>query len=291
MKADRPQRFEAPAGSFTQAMRDAYERDGFLVLDRFVSDDACRALVARADALIDAFDPSETRTVFDAVWQGHGEDRYFRESGDKIRFFFEPGALDAKGDLQAPKARAINKIGHALHDLDPLFSEFSHRSRLADLAEAIGPWRPRLIQSMLILKQPWIGEEVGWHQDATYLYTEPQSVVGFWIALEDATPENGCLLAIPGGHRGPLRQRYRERDGRLVLEELDATAWPIDPPVAIEASRGTLIVLHGLLPHASGANRTGRSRYAYVLHAIDGAACYPDDNWLKRGDLPSRGFR
>lgn len=75
-----------------------------------------------------------------------------------------------------------------------------------------------------------------------------------------------------------------------MTSELDATPWPAVEPVALEASRGTLVVLHGLLPHASSANRSSRPRHAYALHLIDGRAIYDPDNWLQRPDLPLRGF-
>ena len=58
-------------------------------------------------------------------------------------------------------------------------------------------------------QQPRIGGEVVWHQDASFLITAPHSVVGFWWALEDATRDNGCLWVEPGGHRGPLRERWK----------------------------------------------------------------------------------
>jgi phytanoyl-CoA hydroxylase len=55
--------------------------------------------------------------------------------------------------------------------------------------------------------------------------------------------------------------------------------------------KGTLVVLHGLLPHKSGANTSPRSRHAYSLHLIDGTATYPEDNWLRRSpEMPPRGF-
>ena len=76
----------------------------------------------------------------------------------------------------------------------------------------------------------------------------------------------------------------------MVTDTLDATPWPKTPPVALEAPRGTLVVLHGLLPHASAPNRSGRPRHAYALHLIDGCAEYASDNWLQRPDLPLRGF-
>lgn len=262
----------------------AYERDGFLVLEGFLPPADCDALQARAAELVAAFDPGPMRTVFSTRDQGHARDRYFQESGGAIRFFFEEQATDQ------PVPLALNKIGHALHDLDPVFDRISRRPQLAELAHALGFIRPLLLQSMYLFKQPHIGAEVGWHQDATYLHTRPSTVTGFWIALDDADRDNGCLMALPGAHRGPLRERFLREDGRLVTRRLDTTPWPETAPVALEARRGTLVVLHGLLPHASAPNRSSRARHAYALHLIDGTADYPIDNWLQRPDLPLRGF-
>ena len=262
----------------------AYDRDGFLVLKDFVPAIDCDALQARVAELIRAFDPGPARTVFSTRDQGHARDRYFQESGGAIRFFFEEEATDQ------PVALALNKIGHALHDLDPVFDRFSRQPRLAELAQALGFRQPLLLQSMYLFKQPHIGGEVGWHQDAAYLNTRPSTVTGFWIALDDADRDNGCLMALPGGHRGPLRQRFHRAGEALVTDTLDATPWPDTVPVALEARRGTLVVLHGLLPHASAPNRSDRPRHAYALHLIDGCAEYASDNWLQRPDLPLRGF-
>jgi phytanoyl-CoA hydroxylase len=149
---------------------------------------------------------------------------------------------------------------------------------------------------MLIFKQPRIGGEVVWHQDASFLVTEPHSVVGFWFALEDATRDNGCLWVAPGGHRGPmgvLRERYGRRDdGTLAMETLDATPWPSgDATIALEVNAGTLVVFDGLLPHASAPNRSERSRLAYTLHIVEGRAAWSPRNWLQRSaGFPARGF-
>jgi phytanoyl-CoA hydroxylase len=279
-------------GGLSAAELERYRRDGFLKLEGFASKAACEALIARSAELCAAFDPAEAMSIFSTKEQTRTTDTYFLESGDKIRFFLEEGAVDASGALRAPKERAINKIGHALHDLDPLFSTFSRDPRLAAISAAIGVRDPRLVQSMYIFKQPGIGGEVGCHQDATFLYTDPMSVVGFWFALEDATLENGCLWAIPGGHRDGLKSRFvRDGEGRTRMNILDPTPWPLDRLVPLEAPQGTLIVLHGLLPHRSDANTSPRSRHAYAVHVIDGATSYPPDNWLKRSEkLPLRGF-
>ena len=122
-------------------------------------------------------------------------------------------------------------------------------------------------------------------------HTDPLSVTGFWFALEDATIENGCLFAIPGGHKDPLRQRFVRRNGVPGFETLNELPFDEGAKQPLEVPKGTLVVLHGQLPHLSAANRSGHSRHAYTLHVIDGAAHYPENNWLVRGaDMPLRGF-
>jgi phytanoyl-CoA hydroxylase len=268
-----------------------YERDGFLILPRFLEPAACDRLIARTAELVAGFRP-ETRSVFSTREQTRTTDDYFLESGDKIRFFFEEDAIAPDGSFRQPVARSINKIGHALHDLDPVFSRFSRDPRCAELVATLGVERPLLVQSMVIFKQPLIGGEVTAHQDHTFLWTDPPSVLGLWFALEDATVDNGCLWARPGGHTEPPRKRFhRTPGGGAAFEVLDDRELSQDGMIPLEAPAGTCIVLHGLLPHYSGPNGSPRSRQAYSLHVIDAGAHYPSDNWLQRGpDLPLRGF-
>ncbi|TMQ14030.1 MAG: phytanoyl-CoA dioxygenase family protein [Deltaproteobacteria bacterium] len=268
-----------------------YEHDGFLVLERFVDPAACDALIARAGELVRGFRP-DTVSIFTTREQTRTADDYFLDSGDKIRFFFEEDAIAPDGSFRYPLARSINKIGHALHDLDPVFSRFSRDPRLAELIGALGIAQPLLLQSMYIFKQPFVGGEVTAHQDHTYLWTDPPSATGLWFALEDATVGNGCLWVRPGGHTEPPRKRFHRRPGGgASFELLDDRDLPFDGMVPLEVPRGTCIVLHGLLPHYSGPNRSPISRQAYTLHVIDAAAHYRSDNWLQRSPaLPLRGF-
>src|ERR1051325_2139166 len=170
-----------------------YEQDGFLILEDFVSADLCDGLRRRAEELVNGFNPEGVRSIFTTREQTRTSDDYFLGSGDQIRFFFEEEAFDERGRLRQSVERSINKIGHALHELDPVFHSFSHTPELSALVADLGYRRPRPIQSMYIFKQPGIGGEVTCHQDATFLYTEPLSATGLWFALEDATRENGCL--------------------------------------------------------------------------------------------------
>jgi phytanoyl-CoA hydroxylase len=268
-----------------------YERDGLLVLEDFVSAADCAALRARAEKLVESFDPSVV-SIFSTHEQTRTSDEYFLTSGDQIRFFFEAEAFDEAGRLRHSKARSINKIGHALHELDPVFARFSRTDALKQLVADLGIARPLLVQSMYIFKQPSIGGEVTCHQDSTFLYTDPPSIVGLWFALEDATTENGCLWAIPGGHKLGLKSRFvRATGGGTRFDVFDETPWPLAQLVPLEVKTGALVVLNGLLPHLSRANRSLRSRHAYTLHVADAQSVYPTDNWLQRAaSLPFRGF-
>ncbi|HEV7475384.1 MAG TPA: phytanoyl-CoA dioxygenase family protein [Pyrinomonadaceae bacterium] len=269
-----------------------FGRDGYLILEGFADIRACDRLRVRAEQLVHDFDPSDIVSIFSTREQSRLSDDYFLNSGDKIRFFFEEDAFQPDGTLKQSKEQSINKIGHALHDLDPLFNEFSRTPDIQQLVNDLRIQRPLLLQGMYIFKQPKIGGEVTCHQDSTFLYTEPQQIAGLWFALEDATLENGCLWAIPGGHKLGLKSRWqRNAEGGTNFDVFDPSPWPEEELVPLEVSKGTLILLDGLLPHKSLANRSNKSRQAYTLHVISGDCLYPEENWLQRSPkLPLRGF-
>ena len=272
--------------------RAQYQRDGYIVLPNFKSAADVAKLRQRAGEIVEAFDPSQSRSIFTTSNQLAATDEYFLRSDNTIRCFFEEEAFGPDGQLRQAKALSINKIGHALHDLDPVFEQFSRDPKLATLARELGLADAKVWQSMYIFKQPGIGGEVHWHQDATFFDTTPVTVTTFWFALEDATIENGCLWVEPGGHRGPMRERFVRNGDQIHMEKLDPTPWPDDgTAVALEAAAGSLVCFHGLLPHYSAPNRSPVSRHAYTLHATDGTAAYSPQNWIQRdAQFPVRGF-
>jgi phytanoyl-CoA hydroxylase len=274
------------------AQKEQYQRDGFIVIPGFKGAEEIAALRAQAAKIVNEFDPAVAQGIFTTKEQEKKADEYFLRSDNTIRCFFEEEAFGADGQLKQAKELSINKIGHAMHDLDPVFRAFSSDPRLADVARDLGLEQPQVWQSMYIFKQPGIGGEVRWHQDATYFETTPISVTTFWFALEDATLENGCLWAEPGGHRTPLRERFVRNGDDIKVEKLDSTPWPNDSTaVPLECKAGALVCFHGLLPHYSAPNRSPVSRHAYTLHATDARTEYSPQNWIQRdASFPVRGF-
>jgi phytanoyl-CoA hydroxylase len=278
-----------------EVAREAFSRDGVIVIEDFVTPAQCAALRQRAMELVEEVAPRSPGTVFSTHDNRHARDRYFEDSANSIGAFFEEGAFDAAGKLRVPVSRAINKLGHAMHDLDPVFDDFSRGPRLQAVADGVGLAEPLLVQSMYIFKQPGIGGEVVCHQDSTFLYTEPESVIGFWFAIEDAHRGNGCLGGLPGEHVKGLRDLHRRQpDGSLRMERLHPEVeWDMSKLEWMEVKQGTLVVFNGSFPHLSEANSSPQSRHAYTLHAISGRARYTADNWIQRPasmGMPFRGF-
>ena len=271
-------------------MLNFWNDNGYLIIEDFKTHQECDELIQRSKELIEEQDFNNQQSVFDTVSQSHNDDNYFLESGDKIRFFFEEKANLDEENVKTNKQYIVNKIGHALHDLDDKFIAFSKNEQLDQIAKAVGFQDPLLLQSMYIFKQPKIGGEVVCHQDSTFLITEPVSTVGFWFALEDANKDNGCLQVASGGHKGPLRKLFKRDNNQMKMEELSNEPFP-ETDTFVEVKKGTLVLLHGRLPHYSCENKSPNSRHAYTIHAIDGNSKYLDYNWLQRPDLKLNGFR
>ncbi len=285
--------FRFPADqNFTPEMRAAFKETGVIILRNFASAEECARLKERAYQLIDDFDIDAHRTVFSTTTQTHAEDEYFLSSGGNVSFFLEEEAYGADGKLKRPKRESINKIGHAMHDLDPVFSAFSHSKKMEAAARGVGFEDPLLLQSMVIMKPPSIGGEVTCHQDSTFLMTEPETCIGFWLAIDQATLENGCMEFIPSEHKGPLRRLFRRKErGGAEMVELSDAPYPEERRIAAPAGVGDLVIFSGRAPHMSRANRSTKSRMAYTLHIIEAGAHYPATNWLQRPkEMPLKGF-
>lgn len=265
-----------------------YHEDGYLVLEDAIEKAEIEKLKIAALQIVDDFDINSNRAVFSTSDRDSGRDDYFFDSAENVHCFLEEGALDHDGVLLKPARLAINKIGHAMHDLNPAFKAFCQQPLFGQVLRDIGYKAPTLWQTMYIFKQPHIGGEVRWHQDGSYLISDPSTVTGIWIAIEDANRDNGCLWVQPGGHRSPLREIYQvdwtKREG--LLTDLDRSPWPgTDEAVAVEVPLGSMVIFHDHMPHYSSQNRSDFSRHAFTLHVAEKTARWSGGNWLQRRTL------
>ncbi|CAN1151549.1 Phytanoyl-CoA dioxygenase [Linum perenne] len=264
------------SGDLTADQLTFFNSNGYLVVESFASSDEIESMRKRMDQLLQDFDCSSSSV------QQRVTDDYFYESAEKISFFFEEKAFDDEGKLKQPKELSINKVGHALHELDPVFRKFSCSERVSSLLLSLGYKRPVIIQSMYIFKQPGIGGEVVPHQDNSFLYTEPTTCTGLWVALEDATAINGCLWAIPASHKNGLVRRFI-RGEQGVSFDRPSPSYNQSDFVPIEVKAGSLVLIHGDLIHQSFENQSPNSRHAYSVHAVDTGGCkWAPDNWIRR---------
>jgi len=243
--------FEWPAhgGPFrrvTPEQARAYDEDGFFVLE-------------------DALDPGEVTALVEAIAP------------------FDREVLDFLG--RQPDGRfsiaGVDTVSIAVHLVkrSPALRAFCASPLFGDLChDLIGP-DARLYWDQSVVKQPHGAEPVLWHQDNGYTYVEPQAYLTCWVALTDATLDNGCVWVVPGVHRAGT---LTHRNTPIGFQCFD------DPPgaVPVPVRAGSVVVFSSLTPHTTGVNVTDDLRIAYIVQfAPDGAVALrgePSDPPLRR---------
>ena len=174
---------------------------------------------------------------------------------------------------------------HFPHKVSPLVREYLGHARITDVLTQLVSPNVKCMQSMLFVKAPGKPGQ-SWHQDEYFIPTRDQSLIGAWIAVDDAAVENGCLWVIPGSHKeGYLRRRLPYRGDQYGDKDVcDLAPYTEDDAVPVEVPSGSVVFFHGYLLHSSRANRTkDRFRTALVNHYMSAESQLP---WNQDGRLP-----
>lgn len=260
-----------------------YRENGYVVLTAHATPSQVQSLKQQAAKIISDFRRSEENaSVFTTDKQKRKmQDDYFLTSSSNISCFLEE---EANNTDSSPKA--VNKIGHAMHDLNATFRDFSRGESIKVIAQQLEMNKPVPIQSMYILKNARVGGEVRSHRDATFVHAasgKADDILGLWWALEDATTENGCLWAVRGSHKdGKDGLRMLREGSNTTFTGTDSGEYEHERFVALPCKAGDLVILHGSVVHKSDWNRSGRSRHAYSIHIVEDDV--GDQCWIRRDE-------
>lgn len=234
-----------PTADDSQATR--FASDGYLVCENLLPSTRVDVLSGRMSEIVSGVGPTFPSSLIE----------------------FEPGANGVKSEATV---RKINQCA----EHDELFMACAAEPGILDIVESlIGP-DIKLYGSQCFMKPPG-GIEKPWHQDSAYFAIEPAELVTCWIALDEATTENGCLAFIRGSHRGPILDHDQpwmvggRTDMQVRDEQIDITR-----EVHVELKRASCSFHHSRLLHRSGANHTNKPRRGLAFHYMSSRSRWMD---------------
>jgi ectoine hydroxylase-related dioxygenase (phytanoyl-CoA dioxygenase family) len=232
-------------GMISDGLKTEFDRDGYIALPGLLSGSEVDALCAEATAIATG------------------------ERGEVL------GAeeLAGRGEAALAKVLAI----HFPHKASPLMRGTLFHPRIVEVLEALVGPDVKAMQSMLFVKNAGKPGQA-WHQDEHYIPTRDRSLIGVWIALDDATIDNGCLWMHPGSHRhGIIWPTRAHGDPRFDNgEEAHAFPYEREGGVPVEIGRGGVAFFNGYTLHRSLDNkRASGYRRALVNHYMSARSMLP----------------
>lgn len=175
---------------------------------------------------------------------------------------------------------------HFPHKISPVIKEFLSQKNIVEvLTKTVSP-NVKCMQSMLFVKGPGKAGQA-WHQDEFYIPTRDKSLVGVWIAIDDASVENGCLWIVPGSHKpGYIMPRVPSNSGEYAdVDTIDVSSYNKEEIVPVPVNSGGVVFFNGYLLHSSLRNKaTNNFRTALVNHYMSAESMLP---WDQDGKLPA----
>jgi len=227
--------------NLTQARKSQFNRDGYL-------------------AFPDILSPAEVDSARAALSQLIQEKAANPDQVGRLMVQYEPGFQADTGD--AADELRVRKLMRFCEGNACLASLAKGHPKIGEIVESIIGPDPIMFQDMALIKPPFIGTEKPWHQDNAYFAVTPlESVIGVWIALDDATVTNGCMHVLAGAHKEGPRRHHHTSDCEIVPERLNvANARPVELPA------GGAMFFAGMLPHQTPPNSSPARRRALQFH-------------------------
>lgn len=232
----------SPEPRLTPAQREAFARDGFLIVRRLVSAERIQSMRRVALEHLEAgIEPIEYEA--DVAYPG------------------APASRDAEG---GGTARRLLQA----YDRDPVFAEWAGDARATAVAgQLLDTQRLHLTRchhNCVMTKQPAFSSTTLWHQDLRYWSFQQPELINSWLALGDETPANGCMRLLPGSHRlavGPERLDA----ARFLREDLDGNRELIATATTATLAPGDVLFFHAGVFHAAGRNTTDQRKLSLVF--------------------------
>ncbi|WP_435067068.1 phytanoyl-CoA dioxygenase family protein [Haloplanus sp. C73] len=227
-----------------------YQREGYVVVEDLLSADEVTEVTERIREYVVG---NRTESEFSRMLEPDADPDTFDHEGEPVRKF--------------------EGVGMARED--DVFAALANHDEILDVIEQLQGPNLDLLRSAGMLKPPQVGSEKKFHQDAAYYPIQPRDHVTVWIALDEATPENGCMRVVPGAHTdGLIGHDAIDYDTDITITERD---YDIDDTVALPMEPGSVLFQHCLLPHYTAPNTTESWRRAFILAYMRSRSRFTDD--------------
>ncbi|WP_255150232.1 phytanoyl-CoA dioxygenase family protein [Halorarius halobius] len=234
----------------TDAQFEQYQREGYVVVEDLLDGETVEAVTERLREYVTG---EREETEFSRMLEPDADVGSFDGEGDPVRKF----------------------EGVAMAREDEVFGDLAFDRRIVDVIQQLQGPNLTLLRSAAMLKPPGVGSAKKFHQDAAYYPIHPMDHVTVWVALDEATPENGCMQVVPGGHTdGLLGHEAQEYDTDITIAERDYTP---EDTVSLPMEPGDVLFQHCLVPHYTAPNDTDDWRRAYILAYMRSRSRFTDD--------------
>ena len=242
---------------FTDAQIEHYKTQGYLSGPRVLSDEQISALKERIDDILYGRIPFPKHLMGETVEQSR-----------------------AKGQL--PSVKVVN-----IFRREPIFAALIDNSTISALAHQLMFGPVRMWEDQMIYKPAYDAKTaLAWHQDYTFWnHVGPADMSTCWIALDDATVDNGCMHVIPGSHLWHMRYNREDAvvdDPHWLLQQEGIPDGTDLTPVSCEVKAGHCHFHHCRTFHGSYGNKTDNPRRSYIMHLMPGYTRRLGDNWNER---------